>query len=957
LFFRVLGSLVVEVDGAVVALGGGLQRRLVAGLLAGERRPVGDVALAELVWGDGAVPADPNAVRVVVSRARAPMGVDGRDALRRTPTGYLLDVPAECTDHGRFADLVGQGTQRLAADGASGAIEIFEAALGLWRGEPWAELGGALLVAGVVARLRELREVAVEELAAARLALGETSAAVAALSEAAVAAPYRERRWELLALGLYRAGRQEQALAELRRVRRLLAEELGTEPGPALRLMEQRVLAQDPGLLRVQPGAEAVPVRRDGQVRAAASPLPATLSSFVGREAELVVVAGLLTTHRLVTLIGPAGVGKTRLALEHTASVAGDREMWLARLADAHTADGVIAVVAEAVGVQLPSGAQVEAIARALAGRSGTLVLDNCEHLVDLAADVAVALLDACPGLRILATSRAALRIAGEHVLSVEPLSVTDSAADPSDAVRLLLDRVGAGRTRWAPSAAERDAARRICVLLDGLPLAIELAAARERAFGLHGLAEHLRNGLHLLGTTPRGSVTPHASLTAAIGWSVDQLDPADRALLLRLWPFEGGFGWRAADAVAPGEGGRAVLVGLASLVERSVIKAEIGAGPVRYRMLETVRHYCAERDSDPAASREAHAAWVRAIVAEHTGVLEGAGAANAISALRAELPNVRAGIAHDLEHQPLEALRTAGRLELAWVLLGIQPEGMRLLQAGLLACPTAGVEDRAAGLLALSFGLSHGGAAAEAIELAESVLRLLGNPADAAQAALYSRALHFRGAAIMDLGDVPRARDAVRGSVETLARLQLPLPPHTPALYMLGEGMLQMMEGNPAAADVLEMARGAAIECGSLWVEGLADWARALGLLNQAETDPASARDALVLLGRALAVFQRQANVCDILAALYHGSHALAMAGQPDEAARLLASVLRYAARTGTNPRRYAHLAGGDAAWRMGDIGRRAAELTDAERELSWDEMVGLFTESVEGLGAGVAR
>jgi predicted ATPase/DNA-binding SARP family transcriptional activator len=912
-------------------------------LLAGEAEPVPDATLIEAIWNSPTPPNDTNALPVVVSRTRAILGGDQRDRLRRTESGYLLDVPLGDTDHGQFTDRIAQSTRLLAKDQLDEAIRNYEAALSLWRGHPWSDLADSQLVTAAVTRLHELYEVAVEEHAAALLARGDTTHAIARLSQAAVAAPYRERRWELLALGLYRAGRQVQALAELRRVRRLLIDELGVEPGPALKSMEQRILEQDPGLLRIESGSAPILARREQPSPQVRRPL----TSFVGRESELTRLAELFTGHHLVTVVGPAGVGKTRLAIEFTTHAQPVTETWYAQLADTQIGESVAVVVAAAIGVQQHGDDQPAAIAAALAHRQGLLILDNCEHIIETAADLAVTLLAACPQLRILATSRRTLHIAGENVLALEPLAVVDPAGKPGDAVRLLLDRVNASRPGWLPSDSENLAAQEICTLLDGLPLAIELAAARERAFGLHDLATHLRDGLHVLGATPRGSVTPHANLMAAIAWSVDQLDPADRALLLRLWPFEHGLTWRAIDAVTPSDSWPAVLAGLASLVDRSVITSEIDHDQARYRMLETVRHYCRTVDPNPAATREAHAAWARATAIENATMLEGPGATEAIQTLRAELPNIRAAIRFDLQHKPIEALRTASCLELAWVLLGHQVEGTQLIRAALDACPSASAEDRAAGLLALSFSASHGGAAATGVQLASAALELLGAPSTAPQAALHLRALHFRGAAIMDLGDLAGARDAVAQVREALERM--PAPPYFPALHVLGEGMLLLMERDPTATDVLRRARDAAQDCGSLWIEGLSDWLQALGLLDRAPADPRLARDALALLDRALVVFRRQENVCDILATLYHGAHALAVLDQPDVAAELHAAVVRHGIRTGTNPRRYARLADPFTQQRAAEVQQHRQHDTDdpAAPLLSWDDMLDRFTTS----------
>ncbi|HEX4250806.1 MAG TPA: BTAD domain-containing putative transcriptional regulator, partial [Pseudonocardia sp.] len=724
LLCRVLGPLEVEVAGVKADLGGPLPRRLLAALLAAEGKPIVDATLAELVWEADRPAVLSSALQVTVSRLRSALGPGGRANLVRTSGGYRFRIDPGQTDAGQFAAGVELAGEALASGDAADAVRLYTEALRLWRGQPWSELADTPETTGPRVRLNELREVAIEELQAARLASGDASGAVAALSEAVAAAPYRERRWELLVLGLYRGGRQGHALAELRRVRELLAEELGVDPGPGLRQLEQRLLNHDPRLLildappsrattprsstapvRRGPGAPPAPFRPPGPPPAgtprplergqpdAAPSGPAAhakitravarpLSSFIGRRAELALLAGPLAQQRLVTLLGPAGVGKTRLALEHLAGVANRADTWLVRLADIATPEGVTLSVASALGVARLSGDPVPAIARALAAQPALLVLDNCEHLVDAVGELAMALLAGCPRLRILTTSREPLGLDGEHIVAVRPLAVTGANDTDGAAVALLVDRVRASRPGWQPSTEELVSARQICVALDGLPLAIELAAARERALGLAGVAAHLRGRFAVLGAPPRGSLTAHATLHAAIEWSVDLLGEADRAMLLRLWPFEGGFSWQAAEAVQPpGAVGRPVLATLASLVDRSVVMADTDTAPARYRLLETVRSYCREADPEPAATQAAHAAWVRTFAAEQINLVVGPRAGTAFRALSGELPNIRAGIAHDLERRPVDALRTTAMLEWLWSVAGILTEGRQLIQ------------------------------------------------------------------------------------------------------------------------------------------------------------------------------------------------------------------------------------------------------------------------------------
>jgi predicted ATPase/DNA-binding SARP family transcriptional activator len=936
LFCRVLGPVEVEIEGALVDLGGPTPRRLVAAMLSAEGASVSDAVLAQLTW-DGSPPGDGfDSLRVLVSRLRSVLGPVGRGLVQRVGSGYRLAVAAESTDHGRFVRLVDDGARLLGDGAAAEAARAFESALLLWRGQPWVELGDALPAEGARVRLLEQREVAVEELQAARLELGDTAAAVAALSEAVIEKPYRERRWELLALGLYRAGRQGHALAELRRVRQLLGDELGTEPGLALREIERRMLSHDPTLL------PAVPVVVPPGAPAATPPRPAEVrpwSSLVGRAAPLRALDELTSTQRLVTVVGPAGVGKTRLSLEHAATAgAAHGEVWVARLAEVHAAPDVAAVVATSVGVVHVAGDLVALIRHALLDRPGLLLLDNCEHLLEPVAALTRRLLADCPDLRILATSRAPLCVAGEHPLALEPLPVLDEHGGDGAAVELLFDRVRANRAGWRPSEAERRVGREICTMLDGLPLAIELASARERAFGLTSIATHLAERVDVLAATPRGSVNPHASLDAAISWSVGQLRPADRALLLRLWPFEGGFSWQAAEAVQPPEVDDAVLAVLGSLVDRSVISIDTLARPARYRMLETIRRHCRDADPDPAASEQAHASWVRELVAEQTPELTGPRAGQAYQLLAAELANIRAGIGNDLRHQPTAALRTCAVLEWVWVSLGVLPEGMRLLRAALDASPGAPAEDRARGLLALSIGSFHSGDPAVTLRLADEALRLREGITDRD---LLLNALSRRALAAIELHDPELARAALTQFLREAGGG--PASAWQTPVAQLAEAVLHLMDGTPEQGEAaFDAARRHSRECGFLWGEGTADLILAWHLLGGSGARPARPREALRSLNRALRAFQEQTNKSDVLGVLYAGAHALSMLDGPATGGQLRAAVLEHSGRIGVNPRRYTHLTGAGAS-----PGPATLAAEHAGRAMSWTAMVELFVSA----------
>jgi len=488
--------------------------------------------------------------------------------------------------------------------------------------------------------------------------------------------------------------------------------------------------------------------------------------------------------------------------------------------------------------------------------------------------------------------------------------------------------------------------------MLDGLPLAIELAAARERVFGLAAIATHLAERVDVLAATPRGSVNPHTSLDAAIGWSVEQLDDADRAMLLRLWPFEGGFAWQAAEAVQPPDADVAVLAVVASLVDRSVLTTDTLAHPARYRMLEIIRRYCRDADPDPAASEEAHAAWVRGLVAEQAPELTGPRAGQVYRLLAGELANIRAGIAYDLQHHPIAALRTCAVMEWVWVSLGVLPEGMRLLQAALDASPGAPAEDRARGLLALSIGSFHAGDPVVTLRRADEALGLRGQITDRD---LLLNALSRRALAALELNDPELARTALTQFVDEANHGRAAA--WQTSITHLAEAVLHLMEGAPEKGEAaFRAARRHSRECGFLWGEGTADLILAWHLLGGAGPKPPRPEEALQSLNRALSAFQEQTNKSDVLGVLYAGAHALTALAAPATAVQLRAAVLEHSRRIGVNPRRYTYLTGAEAEERIFAL-PPCPESVAAEHAggaMSWTAMVELFVSTAARLLGG---
>ncbi|AGZ45411.1 BTAD domain-containing putative transcriptional regulator [Actinoplanes friuliensis] len=924
---HVLGPTEIGAGRERVDLGGPMPRRLITALVAADGRPVSEDTLTLAVWGDDPPASPAVSLQAYVSRLRRALG-QHRDALERVGDGYRLAGAG--TDVADFEAGVARGRDLLGEQRPAEAVRAFDAALRLWRGEAFADLGASAEIETDRVRLAELRLVAVEERLAALLAVGDAPGAVAGLTPAVREEPYRERRWELLILGLYRSARQAEALSALRRVRSLLADDLGVDPGPALQSLERRLLSQDPMLLLPPPPSPP-------------SPLPPTssevtrpLSTFVGRTAELGTLTATMRTARLMTLVGPGGAGKTRLAVEYAATSTGSDGPWLARLADVTDPALLLSAVATALGIRetpatddrtgatdglastdlAGSGSPVtsasewrpgpgvggsgglysdgrttrafegsatgKALVSALTGREALLILDNCEHLVGAAADLVVGLLARCPRLRIVATSREPLGVDGERLLPVTPL--------PSGAaVALLVDRIGAIRPGWQPDPEDLAELARLAEALDGIPLALELAAARARVLGLGELVALLGERFPELGRVPRGALTPHATLEATVAWSVDLLSVADRALLLRLWPFEGGFTLEAAAAVGSD------LEALSALVTRSVVAADTTVAPTRYRLLEIIRAFCRERDPDPAASRAAHAAWVRALVDRSSKELRGERSARAIRVLNRELPNLRAALAHDLVADPAAALRTAGRLEWFWFRGGHVSEGLRLLTAALAGAPAADDVTRAQAWA--SCGILHyiAGNLDRAAECLRQAKDLLAEPPDRDGWRLLGQVLYYEGLLWSLWGDFDRSRLRATESIAVSRRIgeEWIEPAGAMTLGTALVGLGQVEEGRTVLAD----AAAHAGRLGQNWIAGMSELLLARSWLQVADPSPAAALDAL---RGAVDRFREEDDIGDVLACLHSGAYALVLSGRLAEGATLLASVRRHGRRRG---------------------------------------------------------
>ncbi len=692
---RLFGELEALAAGVPVPVRGAKQRALLALLALQRGQPVSADRLIDALWGDGQAANPANALQAQIGQLRRTFGAA---AIVTSDAGYALDVRPDQVNVVRFEQLVRKG-RRLAADGElAPASATLGEALGLRLGEPLAEFAYAGFADAERARLDELALVATESRADADLGLGRHGELAGELEVLCREHPLRERLWELLILALYRSGRQAEALRAYAEVRDHLADELGLDPGPVLRELQARILAQDPSLAPTGAPARAAPVPAAGTVATpvtadVAAPVTAgnlreRLGRFVGRDAELAQLREAVRSSRLVTLTGPGGAGKTRLAVEAAAALRQEHPdgAWLVELAGITEPDGVVPAAAAALGAAAaalaspqPAGSVTELIVRHLAGRSLILVLDNCEHVIGEAAALTDTLVGAVPGLRLIATSREPLGIPGEVLVPVGGLA-------PAAAAELFVDRARAVRPGFTADGLAADVIEDICRRLDGLPLALELAAARLRALPLATLAERLDDRFRLLSRGARTARPRQQTLRAVVDWSYDLLFSDERRLFARLTAFTGGCGLAAAEAVCADDQVPAdeILDVLSRLVDKSLVTASGGDGEARFGQLQTLWQYGRERlgeSGEADAIQARHGAYYRQLAAEAHQALRGPTGPGCRDRLVAESGNLRAALEEYIAAGDADAaLSLASGMAWLWFINADFLEGARWL-------------------------------------------------------------------------------------------------------------------------------------------------------------------------------------------------------------------------------------------------------------------------------------
>jgi predicted ATPase/DNA-binding SARP family transcriptional activator len=712
---RLLGPLEAVAEGRRVPVTGSKQEALLALLALQSGGLLAVDALIDALWGAELPTAPRNALQHHVMRLRSALG---HDAITGTGDGYALEHAA--VDVLEFERLLAEARAALRQGDARAAAAAAARGLALWRGPALQGLPDRPWVVAEARRLEALRIDAVEEELDAALALGEHAELEPRIRRVLADHPFRERLWGQLMLALYRGGRQADALEVFQEARGVLAAELGLDPGPALQRLQTAILAHDPAVAAI-----AAPRRRGN--------LPAPLTSFVGRQDELALVVELLGAQRLVTITGAPGVGKSRLALEAARSVepAVPDGVWLVELVRADSSADVVRLIADAVDAR---GTALDRITARLADARAVLLLDGCEGVVAEAREVTAAVLAACPGVRVLATSREVLRLTGEARVALSPLALPDGDPGPltgSVAVDLFVDRARAARPGFQVAPDTAPLVADICRRLDGLPLAIELAAARVSVLGLSEILASLDRRVPAVLDAGAGARDETLALETLVAWSYDLLHTDEKALLHQLAVYRGGASLSAMTAAAAAGGLDEATTRrlVAALVDKSVVTVAFPGDEARYDLLQSVREYALERlrqQDGLIAGREAHAAYFVSIAEAARQELRGRSWRTSLSRLQRENDNLWAALsfAHEAP-QPLTAARLGAALGWYFALADRVSEGRQFLEQALALAVDAPLHLRVALLSNLSYLAAEEGDLAAAVDTGERGLAL----------------------------------------------------------------------------------------------------------------------------------------------------------------------------------------------------------------------------------------
>jgi predicted ATPase/DNA-binding SARP family transcriptional activator len=686
----VLGPVEIRRAGQLISVPAGKTSELLVRLALDAGSSVRTDRLVEDLWGDDSVRTSRNTVQSKIAKLRRALGdpavVVGGDG------GYTLSVEPLDVDAIAVLTRAAEATALLADGDVGGAADLCATTLQMFRGDLLTSAGDGEWVIPHRARLDAARMQLLEAGCSARLRLGDISDVIGDLEVAVTTYPYQEGLWVLLITALYQAGRQADALATYQRVRQRLADELGLEPGPLLQQLEQQILIHDTTI---------APVRSPTSIdRLVAGNLPSISAELVGRDTEVAALSDLLAGSRLVEIVGPGGIGKTAIAiatgrLSTMSHGLGRGGVWLARLETAVTANDVVDTLVAAVNV---TGGEA-ALYERLKGDDALIILDNCEHVVDAAADLAVRLLDAGPGIRILCTSQVPLDVNGETLFELGPLALGDAAE--------LFTRRATAQRKSQRLVDDHDAVLELCRSLDGLPLAIELAAARTKTLSIEEITRRLDDRFNVLNDPTSRRPERRRALRATIRWSYELLFPDDQRGLWALATFAGGAPLAAVESVLEAldvPAGAAIDV-VGRLASRSLVIVDDDDAllPVRYRLLDSVRAFALEAMADAGMTdraRAAHAAWFARAAQSSTQGVRSAHQAEHLAFARAERANIDAALAWSMIHDPLLALRIVTGFGWAWIVLGDSRGAQRLLAALDSAGSTAAADERATALL-----------------------------------------------------------------------------------------------------------------------------------------------------------------------------------------------------------------------------------------------------------------
>ena len=687
----VLGPLELLADGNAVAIRRGRPRRLFLTLLLRAGTAVSSDRLVDELWGDEIPKNAPNALQILISYLRKVLAdVPGAPQIETIGGGYRLSIGDAFVDVHHFEEAIAS----ISALGPTERVARLDRALGLWRGTPYAELLYEDVAQGDIARLNELRLDAIEARNDALLEMGRHQEVLTSLRQLVIEEPLRERFHAQLALALYRSGRQADSLRALDNARDLLLEQLGLDPGPELRELQQAILEQAPEL--------APPPRIDHELPSPANLRPTHAEEVgrrvvpdddtVGRTDAIHKLRQLARSRRLVTLTGPGGTGKTRLAAEVATSL--DR-VWWADLSPVQDASGVLRTLSAAVGSPIGTDDDpIEGLLAHLQNEQGVLIIDTCEHVLEVVRALLEQILDRTK-TTVLATSRQPLRLRDELAWPVPPLGLPDpnnltiAGVRESDAAELFRRRA----TSVAPDFEinERNAADvgRICLMLDGLPLALELAAGHAGVLTPASIVRLLDDRLRILVSEGQGR---QQTLRATIEWSYQRLSSTERTFLHRLAVFAGGFSLEAAVTVAGADlldDGLAVLLALAN---QSLVST---AGADRFRLLDTIHAFVHERldARDASEARDRHAQWYRLFAEEANRHLRGSDAVGWMDEVRAELPNLRAALEWSFAGgDSTIGAAIAAALSWFWSVEGLASEATEWLEAARPTVDSGGV-------------------------------------------------------------------------------------------------------------------------------------------------------------------------------------------------------------------------------------------------------------------------